>query len=168
MMENIPYRELIGSLLYISRRTRRDISFTVSILCLVDQASNIKHWNAAKRVLRYLSGTKGYEIEIGRTGENDDSHINDQLVAYCDDNWAGDRRNRASTRGFILFLNGGIISRSTRKQNCIALSSTEAEYVPLLDCVRNVACIRRILEELGSACTVSPTILYEDNQSCIS
>ena len=64
-MMDIPYRELIGCLLYLARRTRPDKSFAVSILCRVTNDPTHSHWKAANRVLRYLLGSQEFGIEFG-------------------------------------------------------------------------------------------------------
>lgn len=165
-MMNCQYRELIGSLLYLARRTLPDICQAVSILCRYTNNPSLEHWKAAKRVLRYLSGTKDYSITIGRTSTN--SNTSEELLAYSDADWAGDKLDKKSTTGYEIYLNGAIVSWNSSKQKSTALSSTEAEYIALADCVRRVVYLRKIYEELGSTCGTSPATIYEDNQSCIA
>jgi hypothetical protein len=55
--ENLPYRELVGALTYLSTATRPDISFAVTYLGQFNNCYGKPHWTAAKRVLRYLKGT---------------------------------------------------------------------------------------------------------------
>ena len=164
-MESVPYRELLGCLLYLSRRTRPDISFAVGVLCRAANNPTAQHWEAAKRVVRYLAGTKNEGITIGLHGTRRQNGM-DVLTAYSDADWAGDMKDRVSTTGYVLFLNGAPIAWCTQKQKCTALSSTEAEYIALAECVKTVVRTRRILEEVGS--TLYPTTIFEDNQSCIS
>jgi hypothetical protein len=56
------------------------------------------------------------------------------LAGMVDADWAGDRNGRASISGYVWSYGGGPISWSAKKQNCVALSSTEAEYVALMHC----------------------------------
>lgn len=123
-MNNKPYRELIVSLLYLARRTRPDISYAMSVLCRASQNLSVLHWNAAKRVLRYLSETKDYGLMVGRTGVKGQGYEGDELIAYSDVDLAGDRSDRLSTTGFVIFLNARILSWGSRKQKCVGLSST--------------------------------------------
>ena len=58
-LEDTPYRELIGGLLYLSLRTRPDITFAVTKLAQYSSNYNRSHWNSAKRILRYLKDTRG-------------------------------------------------------------------------------------------------------------
>lgn len=125
-MDSKPYRELLGSLLYLARRTRPDISHAVCLLCRATQNPSVQHWNAAKRILRYLEDTKDFGIVIGRTKDEAETREGDELVAYCDADWAGDRNDQTSITGFAIFSYGEIISWGTRKKKYVVLSSTEA------------------------------------------
>ena len=85
---------------------------------------------------------------------------------FVDANWAGDARDRKSTSGFLLKFGGGLIAWGSRKQGCVALSSTEAEFVALAEGCRELIWARKLLEEIGEG-DFDPTVVYEDNQSVI-
>jgi hypothetical protein len=85
------------------------------------------HYAAAKHVLRYLKGTRSHCLHYG--GALAHRHL--PLSGLSDADWAGDKQDRASVFGFVWSLGGGPISWSAKKQNCIALSTTEAEYIAL-------------------------------------
>lgn len=87
------------------------------------------------------------------------------FVGYADSNWAGDK-DRKSTTGYLFEVYNATILWTTRKQSTVALSSTEAEYVALASALTEVIWLRNLLQELGID-TKKPTIVYEDNQSCI-
>ncbi len=89
-----------------------------------------------------------------------------QLSAYCDSDWAGDRADRKSTGAHVLMLNGGCVAWRSFKEKCVALSSTEAEYIALAECCRALVRARRVLHELGVQLPTSK--VYEDNQPCIA
>ena len=59
---SLPYRSLVGSLMYLYQATRPDISFAVNILSRFSNCYQQEHWNAGKRVLRYLRGTAHYKF----------------------------------------------------------------------------------------------------------
>lgn len=71
--EDIPFREVIGSLIYLVSCTRPDIAFAVHRLSQQLESPTIHHWTAVKRILRYLSGTKYYGIQYG--GANSGTEI---------------------------------------------------------------------------------------------
>ena len=94
------------------------------------------------------------------------NHSTSQLTAYCDANWAGDKGDRKSTGGFVIFLHGSPIAWQSRKQRIVAQSSAEAEYITLSDTAREVSWFHSLLT--GMRTTIPPPhIIYEDNQSTI-
>ena len=104
-----PYRELIGCLLYLARATRPYISHTVSSLSQFNDSFGKSHWEAAKRVLRYLKGTSDIGIKY--------SVINRELSGYVDPDYAGCTDDRKSSTGFVFLLNRGPVSWESRKVN---------------------------------------------------
>lgn len=114
-----------------------------------------------KRVLKYLKGTSNYFLRL--------SNVNAEhgiLNGYADANWAEDRFDRKSNSGYVFQLNGGTISWACRKQTCVSLSSTEAEFVALSEACKEVIWLRRLLHDMRYSQT-SPTVIFEDNQSCL-
>lgn len=156
--DNDNYRKLIGCLLYIAVNTRPDIAASVSILAQKVSGPTQNDWLELKRVLRYLKGTKNLKLAL--------SSQNEACHAYADANWAEDKRDRKSNTGYIVFVCGGAVSWCSKKQSCVALSSTEAEFMALSEAAKEVIWIRRLLIELGEKFE-NPTIIYEDNQSCL-
>lgn len=100
-------------------------------------------------------------MEIG--GESSTGK-NVELRGYTDADWAGDRTDRRSTSGYIITMNGGVLSEASTKQRCTALSSREAEYVGLSECCRAIQRAGNLIMELGEG--FSPSVIYEDNQGC--
>ncbi|KAJ8755226.1 hypothetical protein K2173_019024 [Erythroxylum novogranatense] len=114
------YRTVLGKLQYLSF-TRPDISYVVNKLSQFMHRPSELHWQALKRVLRYLRGTSTLGLHIKPS-----SSFN--LLMYSDADWAGDVDGRNSTSGHILYLGGNPISWSSKKQQTVARSSTEAEF----------------------------------------
>jgi len=157
--ENLPYRELIGSLLFIARTTRPDISYAVNKMAQFTAGYNETHWKCAKGILRYLKGTLGFEIQFKPNNEI-------ILKGFTDSDYAGSHHDRKSTTGFIYMLNGAPVSWNSQKQPVVAVSSTEAEYVALAAGAKEAVWIRQFLEELGEK-QDDPTDLFVDNTSAI-
>lgn len=155
MINPTEYRSIIGGLLYLSTRTRPDISFAVGTLAKFSAHPTEQHWAAIKRVLRYLRGTveMGLRYDRGRGSK---------LVGYSDADWAGDVEDRRSTSGYIFTIAGGPISWRSQKQQSVALSSTEAEYMALSSATQEAIWLRSLLISLGIEMD-EPTILHEDN-----
>ena len=154
-----PYRELIGSLIFLARTTRLDISYAASKLSQFTSCHDDSHWRAAKEVLRYLKRTAALGLEYKRNSSA-------VLSGYTDSDYAGDKLQRKSTSGFVFFLNDAVISWSSQKQPVVAVSSTEAEYVALAAGAREAIWLRKFLQELGYT-QPEPTEILVDNQSAI-
>lgn len=165
---DVPYRQLIGSLMYLAVGTRADISFAVSALSQFLENPSELHWKAAKRVLRYIAGTRNLGIQYNS------SNISNTLVAYSDADYGSCPDTRRSISGIILTLNSGPIMWYSRKQGVVATSTTDAEYIAAFEATKEIVWTRRILEELGLR-QLEPTVLYCDNvaaehnkKSCVS
>lgn len=156
------YRSLVGALLYIAVTARPDIANTVGILGRKVSSPSESDWTAAKRILRYLKGTQDWRLVLGQSREE-----GNRLVAYSDADWAGDVSSRKSTTGCVIFYNGGAISWISRKQNSVTLSSMEAEYCALSETCQELLWIRRLLKDFNEE-QQQPTLVFEDNQSCLS
>lgn len=150
-------RALIGSLMYASLGTRPDLCYAISYLSRFQAYPSEQLWNALKRVLRYIKGTLDYKLVFNRGVE--------ELIAYTDADWAGDQDDRKSTSGCILKVYGCTVSWCSVKQQCVALSSTESEYVALGKGITEGCWIRNLLRELGLGCDSFK--VYVDNQSAI-
>ncbi|RVW74760.1 Retrovirus-related Pol polyprotein from transposon RE1 [Vitis vinifera] len=114
------YRTVVGSLQYLSL-TRPDIAYTVNKLSQFMHQPTSDHWNAVKRLLRYLCGTLDHDITLRRTSPL-------ALHAFSDSDWAGNKDDFTSTSAYIIYLGHNPISWSSKKQRTVARSSTEAEY----------------------------------------
>jgi hypothetical protein len=160
LLNNDQYRKLVGCLLYIAVNTRLDISAGVSILAQKVANPNQEDWNELKRIVKYLKGTENMVLFLGQ------EESQNQLIGHADANWAENKVNRKSNSGYIFKLFDGTISWSCKRQTCVALSSTEAEFIALSEACKEALWIRRILHDLNQSCDEATTI-YEDNQSCL-
>ena len=84
-----------------------------------------------------------------------------------DADWAGDQEDRKSSSGYLFQMAGGPVSWRSRKQDSVALSTSEAEYIALSSAAQETVWIRRLITELGME-PEGPTTLMEDNQSAIA
>ena len=118
----IPYRELIGSLMFLVSVSRPDLAYSVGYLSRFLDCYDETHWEAGKRVLRYLRGTSDRGVMFTKIN-------NFKPIGYCDADYAGDCTTRRPTSGYIFFLANGLVSWMSQRQATVALSSTEAEYL---------------------------------------
>lgn len=125
-MDKSKYKRLIGCLLYIAINTRPDIAACISILAQKVETHTEMDWNQLKRVVRYLKGTINMKLKL-----SDIKNKHDLIVGYADADFAEDKITRKSNSGMVFFINGGVCSWACRKQNCVALSSAEAEFIAL-------------------------------------
>jgi len=161
--ESIPFRQLIGALLFIARLTWPDIAFAVSKLSQFISAHNNTHWEAAKKLLQYLKGTVDLGFLYKRT-TFDKEEV--KLFGYSDADYTGDKQDRKSTGGFAFFLNQSLITWGSNKQPIVSCSSTESEYIALAATCREAMWLKNHMDELNIK-TVQPIEIMVDNQSAI-
>jgi hypothetical protein len=160
LSNNVSYQKAIGSLLYISNNTRPDIAASVSILSRKNSCPTQADWVEVKRVLRYLKGTQFYKLQLGNPKENN------SLIGYADADWAGDVVDRKSNTGYVFKYKGSVINWVSRKQQCVTLSSTEAEYVAVANACQEAIWLQNLLTDFCEP-QIKPIVINEDNQSCI-
>jgi hypothetical protein len=168
-MNDLPYREAIGSLLWLSMGTRPDITYAVSQVAKFNSEPGPLHWKAVKRIFRYLHQSLDYGIKFRRSTNKDavtDSINVGTLTGYVDADHARDTDSRRSVTGYLFLLADGPVSWSSKQQASVALSSMEAEYMAASAACQEAVWLDRVLKELGSS-NSNTTILYEDNKSCI-
>lgn len=157
-----PYREGVGSLIYLMTGTRPDISWITSKLSQYLSSHDDSHIAALKRVFRYLKGTLSHCIKFTKNSSS-------QLTGYADADWANDVDDRRSTTGYVFTLgdNGTPISWSTKKQPTVALSSCEAEYMALADATKEMLYLRSFITSIGLH-QEPPNTIFSDNQGAIA
>ena len=148
------YQAMVGSLLYLSTKTRPDIAYAVGVA-----ASFVRHWTALKRILRYLRGTHDYGLSYQREKEDG------SCVGYSDSDWGGSK-DRKSTSGYIFRWGDATITWRSSKQTCVALSTAEAEYVALAAATQEGLWIGEMIGNITDE-NSKPMLILEDNQSVI-
>jgi hypothetical protein len=138
--------------------TRPDIAFAVALLSRFMEKPEKKHWEAVKRVIKYLKGTKQLRLTYGtsRTG----------MTAYTDSDW-GTQSDRYSISGHTFIIDGGAVVWSSNKQHIIALSSAEAEYIATTHAIKEACWIHSFIGEITRPLR-NPITVYCDNQAVIS
>jgi histone deacetylase 1/2 len=148
------YRSLVGGLQYLTL-TRPDLSFAVNKVCQYLSQPTTTHYEAVKRILRYIRGTASTGLRFRRSSSTG-------LSIFTDADWAGCSDDRRSTGGFAVFLGSNLVSWSSRKQPTVSRSSTEAEYKALADGTAETMWIQSVLKELGVFLSSAP-VLWCDN-----
>ena len=127
----VPFREAIGSLLYLSGTTRLDITYAVNVLSRCQSKPTVEDWVAVKRVFRYLKGTLDEKLKYRGRDET--------LILYTDASFS-DLPGSKSTEGYLIKLYGDAVVWRSHKQGFVAMSTHEAEFLALsTGCMEAVA-----------------------------
>ncbi|GJX83468.1 hypothetical protein Tco_0332949 [Tanacetum coccineum] len=158
LVNETSYRGMIGSLMHLTA-TRPDIQFS-TVLCVRYQ-SNPKesHLTAVKRILRYLKGTLTLGLYYPKCSGFD-------LKGYLDPDYAGCNMDRKSTSGACQTLGGKLVCWSAKKQQSVAMSSAEAEYVAVAGCCASILWIKSQLSDYDIHYKMLP--IFCDNTSAIA
>nr|GFB70875.1 hypothetical protein [Tanacetum cinerariifolium]GFB70881.1 hypothetical protein [Tanacetum cinerariifolium] len=129
-VDHTDYRNTIRSLMYVTS-SRPDIMFTTCMYARYQANPNEHHVSAVKKIFRYLKGT----INLGLWYPKDSGF---DLTAYSDADHAGCHLDRKSTSGSVKFLGDKLVCWSSKKQNCVSISTAESEYVAVSGCYAQV------------------------------
>lgn len=169
-MSKLRYRELVGSLVYFACATRPDIAYAVTKVSAFVNNPGKAHYDAAVRILRYLKHTRLYVLTLG-AGTDYTGRVSQansvRLVGMTDSDFAGCLDTRRSVSGYCFALGSGAVSWSSRKQDIVTTSTTEAEYVAAFNATKEAVWLRQVLREIGFA-QDQPTIIGADNQGAIT
>jgi hypothetical protein len=160
------YQSGIGSLGWISRCSRYDITYMTNQLASYCNEPTIRHWNAAVRILRYLKGSLDYRLRLGHDGT-----YGLRLQGFCDADYAGDIDTRTSCSGGIWLLGGGPVVWISTKQRSVALSTGESEYISAAEAAKIGQWLRGLLRELQRPAYLGKHLevpIYSDNTACIA
>jgi hypothetical protein len=148
---------MIRSLLYLCA-SRPDIMLSVCMCTRFQAAPKDCHLRAVKKIMRYLVLTPNLGLWYPKG-----SHF--ELLGYSDADYVGCKMDRKSTSGTYQFLGQTLVSWSLKKQNSVALSTTEAEYVTASSCCAQLLWMRQTLKDYGY--TMNHIPLLCDNESAI-
>ncbi|OWY95173.1 LOW QUALITY PROTEIN: Hydrolase [Phytophthora megakarya] len=96
-MKPIPYRQAVGSVMYVNNGTRPDIAFYMRKVSQFLANPGMERWKAVVRGLKYLSGTEEYGLLLGGSADITTKNLADQLIAYSDSDYANCPDTRRST-----------------------------------------------------------------------
>jgi hypothetical protein len=151
------YRSMIGSLLYICA-SRLDIMLSVCMCARFQANPKEVHLSAVKRIMRYLVYTPKFGLWYPKGSTFD-------LIGYSDADWAGCKIYRKITSGTSQFLGRSLVSWASKKQNSVALSTAEAEYIVVGHCCAQLLWMRQTLRDYGYKLSKVPLLC--DNESAI-
>ncbi|GKV51031.1 hypothetical protein SLEP1_g57708 [Rubroshorea leprosula] len=152
------FRSMVGGLMYLTH-TRPDIMFSVSLVSRFMHNPFVHHLGTAKRILCYIRATSNFGIWYKPMP-------NFKLLGFTNSDWAGSVDDRKSTSGYIFNLGSGVVSWSSKKQECTALPSSEAEYVAATSTACQAIWMRRIMKDLQQV-QEKATKIFCDNKATI-
>jgi hypothetical protein len=114
-----------------------------------------------KKVLRYVQGTKDLMLTYRRSDFL-------EIKGYSDADYAGDKDDRKSTKGYVFTLAGGAISWRSCKQSIVASSTMYAEFIACFEATNQVIWLKKFIPELQVVdCIDKPLKMYCDNQPAV-
>lgn len=151
------YRSMIGSLLYLTA-SRPDIMFSVCMCARFQSNPKKAHLRAVKRILRYLRHTTSVGLWYSKGATFD-------LIGYSDSDYAGCKIDRKSTSGGCHLLGRSLVSWTSKKQNSVALSTAEAEYIAAGACCTQILYMKQTLLDYDIVLEKVPLLC--DNESAV-
>ena len=154
-MRDVPYREAIGALNWAALATCPDIAFAVATVARFATKPGPAHWEAVKRIYRYLAGTRDLWLSYGEARHTLEGY------ADADSSMSEDRR---AISGYVFLIDGGAVSWSSKRQEIVSLSTTESEYVAATHGMKEALWLRSLLSEVFRSFDEA-TVLFGDKAS---
>jgi len=151
--------------MYLANSTQQDIVFIVNLLARHSAEPTKRHWVGVKTVLRYLNGTRDLGLFYSR---NQDPI----LLGYTDAGYLSDPHNGRSQIGFVFLQGGTTISWKSSKQTLVSTSTNHSEIIALYEASHEYVWLRRMINHIIQSCGIGaleiPTIIFEDNSTCVT
>ncbi|CAI7838957.1 unnamed protein product [Closterium sp. NIES-53] len=157
-----PYPELVGCLMYMMTCTRRDLAYPLSLLARYVATGRHRkvHWDAAKRVLRYLCSTSGMGLVLGGRGSV-------VLTGHSDASWADDQATQRLSQCYTFSIGSDSVSWRSSRSSSVLGSSCEAEIYAGAMAAQELRWLTYLLTDLGER-PCSPPVLYVDNKAMLA
>ena len=169
VMDNIPYRSLLMSVMWIARGVRPDIQHQTSALSRVMHKPGVEHWRRLKHLIRYLKGTRDEKLTYTRDPSLPPGELPVWIAvdaSYLPD-YGAEFDNYKSTTGWVAFgPTGQAVAWRARRQSLFADSTCVAEYLAAADAAKMAVHLRLMMSDFGYP-QLKPTVIMEDNQACI-
>lgn len=154
---DVPYREAVGSLLFLVQGTRPDLAFAVSNVSRFNDKYDDSHWTAVKRIMRYVKATLDYRLIYRRDSVG-------AIHGFVDADWANETNDRRSFSGYAFLMAGAAVTWSCKRQTTVATSSTEAEYVAMSFAAKEALWLVRVFRQFDK---IENIVIKCDNQSAM-
>ena len=144
------YRSLVGGLMY-TLITRPDVAAAVSTCARYLSKPTQAHFDAAKRILRYLFHTRDIPLVFNKCG----SELL-RITAFADSSWANDVDTRRSRYGYAIYVGKSLVSWRSKLHSCVALSTAEAEYCAATEAAKHIKWVASLVKFLRPKATLPP------------
>ena len=159
-MTNIPYREVLGAIMWLQVATRPNLSYAVQVLSRFMHNPVKSHWNALKHVMSYIKGMLNYGITYEGGG-------NLNPIRYVDSDYAGCKDSQKLTERNVFIVAGGPVSWECKQQGTVALSTVEAEYMGFTCAATQAIWLTKFFSKIGLP-TQLPIKIFADNKRSIA
>ncbi|GJW04901.1 secreted RxLR effector protein 161-like protein [Tanacetum coccineum] len=161
-MTRVPYASAVGSIMYAMTCTRPDVSFALSMVSRNQQNPSEGYWTAVKNNIKYLRNTKDMFLVYGGEEEL-------RVTSYYDASWQTDKDDSRSQSGWVFLLNGGAVTWKSSKQDTVADSTCESEYIAACEALKEAIWVKNFIGDLGVVPTVQdPIEIFRDNESAVA
>ena len=158
------YQSLVGSLLYIARHTRPEITLHTNLLGRRTSNATPSNLKVGIQVLRYLASSSESGIVIGLPEKREQILERNIIIrGYADASYGGEKARSQS--GSLVLLNGQTVIWTSQRQDTTAQSITEAEYIACFETAKDIRWMHQFLEEVSVP--ISTLMLYTDNEAAI-
>ena len=161
-MSRVPYASAVGSIMYAMTCTRPDVSFALSMVSRFQGNPGESHWTAVKNILKYLRRTKDLLLVYGGKDEL-------RVTGYTDASFQTDRDNSRSQSGWVFVMNGGAVTWKSSKQDTVADSTCESEYIAASESAKEAMWIKKFIGDLGVIPNIKePLEILCDNEGAVA
>ncbi|GKC50838.1 retrotransposon protein, putative, ty1-copia subclass [Tanacetum coccineum] len=143
-MSRVPYASAIGSIMYAMTCTRPDVSFALSMVSRHQQNPGEGYWTAVKNILKYLRNTKDRFLVYGGEEEL-------RVTGYCDASWQTNKDDSRSQSGWVFLLNRGAVTWKSSKQDTMADSKCESEYIAACEASKSAVALTKKPKDHGKS-----------------
>ena len=160
---DVPFREMVGSLMWIASQMRPDIWNAVRAVARHSHEPKRSHWKAAQKILNYLLETAHLTLKFKQ-----DSSVDVGTLVYVDADFPSKATDRRSVSGAMVFVAAMLVVWISRTQKCVSQSTSEAEYIVIGDGVKEALFVNGMLQFLRPSRKPRKIDVLEDNAGAIA
>ncbi|CAB1107819.1 unnamed protein product [Ectocarpus sp. CCAP 1310/34] len=161
--KDVPFREVVGSLMWIANRTRCDINIATRAVARQSHNPKKRDWKASQKILNYLLETAHLTLKF-----KPDNSVDASTLVYVDADFASKANDRRSVSGAIVLVASMPVVWISKTQKCVSQSTSEAEYLAMGDGVKEALFVNGMLQFLRPSAKPRKIDVLEDNEGAIA